>query len=281
MKEDRARPSSTGTTPTSTHWQPPTARSPRPAVRRRSRSTWPRSPRASPPTSGSRPSGRPRSRLPALLPLSRTGLGADQGGRRGQGRGHRAAPGGDAPASHLGRRRARSGSRSSTPSAWARTSPPSCTWPTTTSCSSPAGSGPRPPHIEQRLADLDGPHGERDPEVPAQRVRDDRGVQRPGRRGRRAVPRPGRRQLPGQLQRGGGPPAGQHRQQRRAVRRLHADLASTPSSRSRSGMPAQGPGAALRQPDLAGRPAPAGATATSAGSRSTLDAPPEPRPSPG
>ena len=70
-----------------------------------------------------------------------------------------------------------------------------------------------------------GAHGERDPEVPAQRVRDDRGVQRPRRRGRRAVPRPGRRQLPGQLQRDRRPPARQHRQQRRALRRLRPDLA--------------------------------------------------------
>ena len=47
----------------------------------------------------------------------------------------------------------------------------------------------------------DRAHGERHPEVPAQRVRDDRGIQHHGRRGRRAVPRGGRRQLPDQLQR--------------------------------------------------------------------------------
>ncbi len=35
----------------------------------------------------------------------------------------------------------------------------------------------------------DRAHGERDPEVPAERVRDDRGIQHDGRRGRRAVPR--------------------------------------------------------------------------------------------
>ena len=72
------------------------------------------------------------------------GLAPAQGRRhRRQGRGDPAAPGDDAPLPDLGRRRARSGSRSSTRSAWARTSPPSCTWPTTTSCWSPAASGPR------------------------------------------------------------------------------------------------------------------------------------------
>ncbi len=42
-------------------------------------------------------------------------------------------------------RRARSASRSSIRSGWARTSPPSCTWPITTSNWSPAASGPTPP----------------------------------------------------------------------------------------------------------------------------------------
>ena len=63
-------------------------------------------------------------------------------------------------------------------------------------------------------------HGKRDPEVPAQRIRDDRGIQHDGRRGRRAVPDPGRRQLPDQFQRRRPAAADQHRQQRRAVRRL-------------------------------------------------------------
>ncbi len=72
-------------------------------------------------------------------------------------------------------------------------------------------------------------HGERDPEIPAQRVRDDRGVQPRGRRGGRAVPHPGRRQLPHQLLREGRQAADQHRQQRAALRRLHARDASIPS----------------------------------------------------
>ena len=52
-----------------------------------------------------------------------------------------------------------------------------------------------PRQIEERLADLAAPHGDRDAEVPAQRVRHDRGIQRRGRRGRRALPRAGRRRF--------------------------------------------------------------------------------------
>ena len=76
-------------------------------------------------------------------------------------------------------------------------------------------------------------HGERDPEVPAQRVRDDRGIQHDGRRGRRAVPDPGRRQLPDQFQRRRAAAADQHRQQRCAVRRLCPGDATIRSSACR------------------------------------------------
>ncbi len=85
-----------------------------------------------------------------------------------------------------------SGSRSSTPSASARTSPSFMhlidydevlvsqrIW-TDTGPDRPAARRP------------DRAHGERHPDVPPQRVRDDRGIQRPGRRGRRAVPHPRR-----------------------------------------------------------------------------------------
>ncbi len=58
-----------------------------------------------------------------------------------------------------------------------------------------------PRQIEERLADLADPHGDGDPEIPAERVRHDRGVQRRRRGGRRAVPRAGRRRLPDQVRR--------------------------------------------------------------------------------
>ncbi len=77
------------------------------------------------------------------------------------------------------------------------------------------------PHLDRGAAyraAVDRPHrahGKRDPKIPAQRVRDHRGIQHHGRRGRRAVPHFGRRQLPDQLQRRGAAAHHQHRQQRR------------------------------------------------------------------
>ena len=54
-----------------------------------------------------------------------------------------------------------------------------------------------PAQIDQRLTRPDRAHGERHPDVPPQRIRLDRGIQRDGRRGRRALPRPRRSDLPG------------------------------------------------------------------------------------
>ena len=118
-------------------------------------------------------------------------------------------------------------------------------------------------------------HGERDPEILAQRIRDDRGIQHDGRRGRRAVPDPGRRQLPDQLQRRGAAAADQHRQQRGAVRRLCPGDARH-QARAAVGLPAQGAGESLRQHDLEGRPAATGASRTSAATRWRWTAPPDP-----
>ena len=65
-------------------------------------------------------------------------------------------------------------------------------------------------------------HGERVSGLSPQRIRDDRGVQRAGGRGRRAVPVPRGREFSGRLQRRGGPAAVEHRPERAQVRRLHA-----------------------------------------------------------
>ena len=62
-------------------------------------------------------------------------------------------------------------------------------------------------------------HGDRDAEIPPERVRDDRRVQRRRRGGRRAVPGAGRRRLPDQIRREVGRPAGRHRGRRRSLRR--------------------------------------------------------------
>ena len=64
----------------------------------------------------------------------------------------------------------------------------------------------------------------------------------------------------------------EHRQQRRALRRLHADHASTPSSRCPPGFQLDDLEPHCVEPDLAGRPVRLEGRATSAGSRSTLDA---------
>ena len=87
----------------------------------------------------------------------------------------------------------------------------------------------RRPHLDRGPAHRgaarrpDRAHGERHPEVPPQRVRDHRAVQPPGGRTGRAVPLPGDRRLPRELQRRDRPASEQHRSQRPALRRLHAD----------------------------------------------------------
>ena len=63
---------------------------------------------------------------------------------------------------------------------------------------------------------------------------------------------PGRRQLPGELQRSGLPPAGEHCLERRPLRRTHADQRRHEDADS-AGLQALRPGAALRQLRLAGR----------------------------
>ena len=78
-------------------------------------------------------------------------------------------------------------------------------------------------HIEQRLADLTEHMENGHPEVPAQRVPDDRGVQPRGGRDRRAVPIPGDRGPARGLQRRGRTPADERDRVGPALRRLHAD----------------------------------------------------------
>ena len=145
-------------------------------------------------------------------------------------------------------RRARCGSRSSTRSAWARTSPPSCTWPTTTSSWSRSRIWTEPAHIEQRLADLT----EHMENVIQKYLRNefaiDRGIQRARRRSGRAVPRPGRRQLPGQLHaeaaaRGWSASSTSGA----ALRRLHADQRRYASCRCRATSDLRRPGSQARQ----------------------------------
>ena len=91
-----------------------------------------------------------------------------------------------------------------------------------------------PAHIEQRLADLT----EHMENVIQKYLRNEfasiEEYNAARRRGGRAVPRPGGRQLPGELHRRGGAAAGQHRRQRRAVRRLHADQRRHASCRCRA-----------------------------------------------
>ncbi len=119
----------------------------------------------------------------------------------------------------------------------------------------PAG---RRPHLDQpgpdrrEAAGAGGSHGERDPEVPAERVRHDRRVQRPGRPAGRAVPVPGHRRPADELHGRGLPPAERHRQQRGPVRRLHADRPGRAGAAAGRGAPgrAEGP---QRQPRPRGR----------------------------
>ena len=147
--------------------------------------------------------------------LSRTRLAPPQGGRRGPRRGRRAAPGGDAAAAHL------------VPPGKVRFT-----------IIDPVGLGENfaafmhlADYDEQLVASRiwtetaahraaagrpDRAHGERDPEVPAQRVRD---------ASRSTTRRPARwpsrirvlvvANFPANFTERGGPPAGQHRQQRR------------------------------------------------------------------
>ena len=130
------------------------------------------------------------------------GLDAHQGGRRGQGRGDHAAAIAHAPLPDLGstgqgsvhdRRPGRPGRELRRLHAPGR-------------LSRAAGHQPHLDRGAAHRAAADRPHrahGERDPEIPAQRIRDDRGIQHHGRRGRRAVPDPGRRQFPDEFQRRG------------------------------------------------------------------------------
>ena len=80
----------------------------------------------------------------------------------------------------------------------------------------------RPPPDRGAAGRARAPHGDRHPEVPAERVRHDRGLQRRGRRGRRALSRARGRRLPHQVRREVGRPPGRHRRRRRALRRAHA-----------------------------------------------------------
>ena len=81
--------------------------------------------------------------LPALLPFPIQGSLLIKAADRGKDEAITLLQSLDAPLPHLGAGRARSASPSSTRSAWARTSPRSCTWAITTSFWSPTGSGPR------------------------------------------------------------------------------------------------------------------------------------------
>ncbi len=157
-------------------------------------------------------------------PVSHPVFGADQDGRHGQGRGGQAAPGADAPLPHLGAagqgpvhdlRPGRPGRELRRVHAPGRLPRAPGHQPDLDRDAAHRAAAGRPPAA----------HGERDPEVPPQRVRDDRGVQRLRRRGGRAVPRAGGGQLPRQLQRVGRAAADQHRQQRGTLRRLRPDLA--------------------------------------------------------
>ena len=92
-------------------------------------------------------------------------------------------------------------------------------------------------------------HGNGDAEIPAQRVRHDRRIQRRRRRGRRALPRAGRRRLPDQVRREVGSPPGRDRRRRRPLRRADPGRrrhVQAPSSR----FPARRAAPALRPPDL-------------------------------
>ena len=80
--------------------------------------------------------------LAGAFAISATFAAAVEGQRSGTGQGGRCDAGGHAAICSRPCRRARSASRSSIRWGWARTSRPSCTWPTTTSSSSPAASGP-------------------------------------------------------------------------------------------------------------------------------------------
>ena len=122
----------------------------------------------------------------------------------------------------------------------------------------------------------DRAHGERDPEVPAQRVRDDRGVQRawPARSPSRSASWSSPTSRPTSATQAAAP-AGQHRQQRRALRRLRPDQRSTPSSPLPPGFQLKDLETALRQHDLEGGPASAGASPNFGRFPLALDAPPD------
>ena len=115
-------------------------------------------------------------------------------------------------------------------------------------------------HIEQRLADLTAHMENVIQKYLRNQFETHRGVQRPGRRGGRAVPLPGGRQLPGQLHGRGRPPAGQHRAERRALRRLHAHQRRYPTARCRKGFDLDDLEAAERRPRLGRTSASAGRT---------------------
>ena len=118
------------------------------------------------------------------------------------------------------------------------------------------------------------PHGDRDPEVPAQRVRHDRGLQRRGRRGRRALSRAGRRRLSHQVRREGGRPAGRDRRRRRALRRARARRRRHRPRRCRPGFGLDDLRPALRPPDLDATAGWPGTIPTSARFPLALDPPP-------
>ena len=80
----------------------------------------------------------------------------------------------------------------------------------------------RPPPDRGATGRAGGAHGDGHAEIPAERVRDARGVQRGRRRGRRALSRRGDRRFPGEDRREGRGAAGGDRIGRRALRRADA-----------------------------------------------------------
>ncbi len=76
----------------------------------------------------------------------------------------------------------------------------------------------------------DRAHGKRDSEISAASIPNHRGIQRGRRRGRRAVSLVGGREFPGRLHGRGRPAIGEHRQQRRRLRRVHAGQRRCPGA---------------------------------------------------
>ena len=76
--------------------------------------------------------------------------------------------------------------------------------------------------FEEKLARVERAHGKSHPDVSAQRIRNHRGIQRAGRHHRGEISHSRHRVLPGEFQRHRRQAPAQYRDQRRALRRLHA-----------------------------------------------------------